>query len=268
MEGVNKMEKIPKIIHYCWFGENEMPKVLKECMKSWEILIQAGYEIKRWDESNCSFNENIYIQRCYKEKKWAFVADYYRAKALYENGGIYLDTDVIVHNTFDEMLNNKSFIGFSCNCALSTAVIGSVKNSSFVKGILDMYDRGLFYTEESYKSGSTYPGYINGKWIPNNEYVTWYLICTHPNFSLNNKVQKFDDVSVYPKTFFELGSLTDKYYSRHINYNSWVDHNKKCGILKKIKHELEKYTVFWIIIRTLINKRGEKYTSFYKYREK
>ena len=63
------MNKIPKIIHYCWFGKGEMPKSLKECMKSWEILKQEGYEIKRWDESNCSFDENDFVRKCFAEKK-------------------------------------------------------------------------------------------------------------------------------------------------------------------------------------------------------
>lgn len=262
------MSKIPKIIHYCWFGKSEMPDTLKECMKSWEILEQTGYKIVRWDESNCSFDENEYLRNCYKEKKWAFIADYYRAKALYDWGGIYLDTDIVVHNTFDEFLDNKAFIGFSCACALSTAVIGAQKGSSFVKGILDMYDSGRFYTEESFKSGKSYPGYDNGQWIPNNEYVTWYLICTYPEFGLNNKTQELRDITIYPKTYFELGSLTKKYYCRHVNYNSWVVHDRKESILKKIKHRLEKNTACWIIIRTLINKKGEKYTSFYKYRKR
>ena len=50
------MNRIPKIIHYCWFGKGEIPEALEECMKSWKVLKQAGYEIIRWDESNCSFD--------------------------------------------------------------------------------------------------------------------------------------------------------------------------------------------------------------------
>ena len=48
---------------------------------------QAGYEIKRWDESNCSFDENDFVRKCFAEKKWGYIGDYYRAKALYEIGG-------------------------------------------------------------------------------------------------------------------------------------------------------------------------------------
>ena len=261
------MSTIPKIIHYCWFGKNEMPDALKECMASWKILEQAGYKIVRWDESNCSFDENDFVKKCYSEKKWGFIGDYYRAKALYENGGVYLDTDIIIKKTFDDLLNTEAFIGFSCDCALCTAVVGAQKGSFFIKGILDMYDTGKFYTEASYKSGKTEVEYCDGKWAPSNEYWTWYMICTHSTFKLNNKIQRFRDVTVYPKHYFELGSIKSLYYCRHINYNSWREQRKTRNPLKNIKRLAEKNTTFWIIIRTLINKKGEKSTSFYKYRK-
>ena len=262
------MNEIPKIIHYCWFGKGEMPDALKECMKSWEILKQAGYEIKRWDESNCSFDENDFVRKCFAEKKWGYIGDYYRVKALYEIGGGYLDTDVIMQKPFDELLNQEAFIGFSCDCALCTAVVGAQKGATFIKGFLEMYDTGKFYTEESFKNGKTQAEYCDGKWAPSNEYWTWYTICTYPNFVLNNKMQRLVNVTVYPKQYFELGSLTGSYYCRHTNYNSWREQNTSKNVLKKIKRNLERNTFCWIVIRTLINKRGEKYTSFYKYRKK
>ena len=103
---------IPKIIHYCWFGHNELPETLNECMKSWEILTRKGYKIIRWDESNCTFEENDFVKQAYKEKRWGFIGDYYRAKALFDIGGIYLDTDVIIKKTFDDLLENEAFMGF------------------------------------------------------------------------------------------------------------------------------------------------------------
>ena len=131
-----------------------------------------------------------------------------------------------------------------------------------------MYDTGKFYTEESFKNGKTQAEYCDGKWAPSNEYWTWYTICTYPNFVLNNKMQRLVNVTVYPKQYFELGSLTGSYYCRHTNYNSWREQNTSKNVLKKIKRKLERNTFCWIVIRTLINKRGEKYTSFYKYRKK
>lgn len=262
------MSTIPKIIHYCWFGKNEIPNALKECIKSWKILEESGYKIVRWDESNCSFDENDFVRKCYAEKKWGYIGDYYRAKALYEMGGVYLDTDVVIRKPFDDLLGEEAFIGFSCNCALCTAVVGAQKGSSFIKGILRMYDEGKFYTETSFKSGQTEAEYCDGKWAPSNEYWTWYTICTHPDFALNNKTQNLKNVTVYPKRYFELGSITAPYYCRHTNYNSWKEQRASKNPLRMAKRALEKNTWAWIIIRSVMSKQGEKRTSFYPYRER
>ena len=63
---------IPKVIHYCWFGKGEMPKIAKKCIKSWEKNC-PDYEIKRWDETNFDINQNEYCKQAYEKRKWAFV---------------------------------------------------------------------------------------------------------------------------------------------------------------------------------------------------
>lgn len=30
------MDKIPKVIHYCWFGGHEKPKLINKCMETWK----------------------------------------------------------------------------------------------------------------------------------------------------------------------------------------------------------------------------------------
>lgn len=54
-------------------------------------------------------NECEWIINAYREKKWAFVADYVRFSVLYTWGGIYLDTDVLVKKPFDLFLHNSFF---------------------------------------------------------------------------------------------------------------------------------------------------------------
>ena len=82
-----------KIIHYCWFGPRKLSKVAKKCIKTWKKFL-PDYEIKLWTESNFDFNQNEFVRQAYENKKWAFVADYARLKALSEFGGIYFDTKV------------------------------------------------------------------------------------------------------------------------------------------------------------------------------
>lgn len=31
---------IPKVIHYCWFGNNPKPKVIQNCIESWKKIVQ------------------------------------------------------------------------------------------------------------------------------------------------------------------------------------------------------------------------------------
>ena len=105
------METIPKIIHYCWFGEKEMPKVEKNYIEGWKKIC-PDYKIMCWNETNVNLQENLYVSQAYKSKKYAFVSDYFRIKALYEYGGIYLDTDVELLKSFDDLLFLNGFTGF------------------------------------------------------------------------------------------------------------------------------------------------------------
>ena len=72
----------------------------------------SDYEFMEWNESNFDINSNEYVKQAYKEKKFAYVSDYARIKALYQYGGIYMDTDVRVYKPFDDLLNNKCILGF------------------------------------------------------------------------------------------------------------------------------------------------------------
>lgn len=54
-------DKIPKVIHYCWFSGNPIPDYLKKCMESWSEIC-PDYEIKRWDESNYNVEKNSYMK--------------------------------------------------------------------------------------------------------------------------------------------------------------------------------------------------------------
>ena len=80
---------IPKVIHYCWFGGNEMSALEKKCIESWKMQC-PDYEIIRWDETNYDVTKNLYMQQAYAAKKWAFVSDYARLDILYQHGGFYL----------------------------------------------------------------------------------------------------------------------------------------------------------------------------------
>ena len=99
---------IPKKIHYCWFGGNPLPEDVKEYIASWRKYC-PDYEIIEWNESNFDINCCAYVKEAYEAKKWAFVTDYVRLYALYHHGGIYMDTDVEVVKSLNDLLKSVSY---------------------------------------------------------------------------------------------------------------------------------------------------------------
>ena len=130
---------IPKIIHYVWVGNNPKPKDIKKCMKTWKKHLK-DYKIIEWNESNFDISSHPFVKKAYEAIKWAYVSDYIRMYAIYNYGGIYLDTDVLVLENFDKFLNNKVFVGFERENYPFTAVFGAEKKNKFIKKLLDYYD--------------------------------------------------------------------------------------------------------------------------------
>ena len=120
---------IPKVIHYCWFGGNTKPASVLKCIESWKKYC-PDYEIREWNEENFPVGDNLYCKQAYEAKKWAFATDYARLVIVYNNGGIYLDTDVEVIKPLDDLLNHKFFIGrqqgFQVNTGSGFGAAGSL----------------------------------------------------------------------------------------------------------------------------------------------
>lgn len=137
------MEK--KIIHYCWFGGNPLPKLAKKCIKSWKKYL-PDYEIIEWNESNVDLEECPFIKGAYEAKKWAFVSDYVRTKAMCEYGGIYFDTDMEVIKNIDDMLKDKGFLGVEDSHMIACGVWYEPKpNSYLAKEMLKFYREQSFF---------------------------------------------------------------------------------------------------------------------------
>ncbi len=129
-----------KVIHYCWFGGKELPGDAKKCIKTWKKML-PDYEIKEWNEKNFDINVCPFVKEAYENKKWAFVSDYVRIYALYNEGGIYFDTDMKVIKDISNFLDKDMFMGYEDSGYIGTAVIGvKDKKNKYIKEILDFYD--------------------------------------------------------------------------------------------------------------------------------
>ena len=106
----HEYNSMPKVIHYCWFGENPLPDMAIKCIESWKKFF-PDYEIKEWNESNFDLACCDYVKEAYQSKKWAFVSDYARFWILYNYGGLYFDTDVEIIKDMTPIIENGAFMG-------------------------------------------------------------------------------------------------------------------------------------------------------------
>lgn len=141
---------IPKTIHYCWFSREKYPPKIKECIRSWKRNL-PGYKLRLWDADSFDFQSIPYMRKCYGMRKWAFVADYIRLYALYTEGGIYLDSDVMALKDFGSLLDCNAFWGIDAAAEQNyffpeAAVFGSVEGFHVLKEMMEYYEN---LTEEN-----------------------------------------------------------------------------------------------------------------------
>ena len=217
---------IPKIIHYCWFGRNEKPEKIQKCIESWKIHL-SDYQIIEWNEDNFDYNLLTYTKDAYNAKKYAFVSDVARVKALYEMGGIYLDTDVMVYQNFDSILKHNCVLGFEMSNYIATCFMACVPKHYLMKDFYKLYLDLQFYDE-------------NGNIISGTNVSKLTNMLADKGLIKNNKLQQIDDIIIYPTDYFspynyawEYSSKNDKTICEHMFYVSWM--SKRQQIKKKIK---------------------------------
>jgi mannosyltransferase OCH1-like enzyme len=132
-------EVIPRVIHYCWYGGRPMSELGESCMATWRAHM-PDYAVERWDESR--LDRSIpYVDIAYRERRFAFVADYVRLQALYAQGGLYFDTDIEVIRPFDALLGQSLFMGLQAPGSVAAGVIGASKGHPFLRKVLDRLDQ-------------------------------------------------------------------------------------------------------------------------------
>lgn len=118
-----------------------------DCIQSWKAVL-PDYEIKLWNEENFDFSAYGFSSEAYKLGKYAFVADVCRLHALYQEGGIYLDTDMLVVRSFDDLLDSDFFLGEEREGIVNAAIIGSVKENPLILDLLSKYGETNFDHEK------------------------------------------------------------------------------------------------------------------------
>lgn len=208
-------------------------------MKTWRTNLK-GYEIIEWNEENFDMNMNEYIKVAYEQKKWAYVSDYIRAYVIYHEGGIYLDTDVLVLDNLDQFLDNRAFVGFENPQYPFTAAFGAEPKHPFVKDMLDFFEGESFTFDRENQMKN-----VNTKTVSD-------ILIDKYHCQLGNKEQILDEgIHVYPSGI--LCNPSGDSSTIHVFTGTWMEGQKP------LKRKLNK----WFKIRTTSKKKAKLYQKLF-----
>lgn len=220
--GLEMEDSIPKIIHYCWFGDKKIDKKTENIINEWKNKF-PDYQFVLWNEENFDISKNTFTKFAYSNKKWAFVTDYVRIYALQKYGGIYLDTDVKIIKNFDLYLRLDGFMSLESSSSLCTAVIGAKKNNPSLLKILNYYNN---------------LDINNFIFLPNSKII--FDIFSKGDIKSFNDRTKFDTIDIFPIDYFCAHDVNlNRFYITkntvcvHLGNASW--YSKKHRILRFIK---------------------------------
>ena len=235
---------IPKKIHYCWFGRGDKGTLFEKCLKSWKKYF-PDYEIVEWNEDNFDINCNIYISEAYKMKKYAFVSDYARLKIIYDNGGIYFDTDVEVLKRIPDKILEDGYLSEEESGIINTGLGFSAKpKDKIIKKMMDDYNK-IHFISSSNEMDLTPCPVRNTKSLEEAKYTI-------------KAFEKVGDLTVYPPDYFcgfdvknNCVNITQNTYTLHHYNGSWM--TKKDRTIARIRR---------IISRIVGRKNYEKIRRF------
>ncbi len=216
LDAEQKKRQIPKKIHYFWVGGNPMPEKYIQCIESWKRFC-PDYEIIEWNESNYDITKIKYMKEAYENKKWGFVPDYARLDIIYNNGGIYLDTDVEIVKSFDDLLDCDAFIGFESRYYVNAGSgFGAKKYNNAIKKMMEIYEKESFVNPDGTLNMIASPSYQTA-------------VLKKLGLECNGMYQKLKDIEVFPANYFSPKSFytginwqDENTYSIHHYDATWV----------------------------------------------
>jgi mannosyltransferase OCH1-like enzyme len=230
---------IPKIIHYCWFGNNPLPPIAIKCIDSWKKYCE-GFDIKEWNGNNFDVEFNKYSKEAAEQNKWAFVSDVARLSIVCDHGGIYLDVDVELIKPIDHFLIDSMFIGFEKPDLINTGQgFGAQKHFYLVKKMLDAYNDVSFINFDGTLNTAPCPVY-NTKAIE------------QEGFAINNTKQFMNGITIYPMEYFcpkdwKTGNIniTNNTYAIHHFVASWwsEEERKQFEFYKKFEEGKKRFYI-------------------------
>lgn len=212
---------IPKKINYMWLGKKEIPANLRKCIETWRELC-PDYEIIEWNENNYDISKHPYMKLAYECEAYGFVPDYARLDILYNEGGFYFDTDVILKRNLDSLRNQEAFCGVEKWQIFNFGGgSGAVKGNPMIKKFLDAR-RNLYFIDNNGKQNKNTCGYYDTQ------------VALREGYIINGKTQTVNGMNMYAYDYFHpydymSGTLceTQNTVSIHQFNGGWLDEKMK-----------------------------------------
>ena len=221
---------IPKIIHLCWLSGDEYPDSIRKCLDSWHEHL-PDYEIWLWDTNRFDIHSTKWTEQAFATKKYAFAADYIRLYALYNYGGIYMDSDVVVYKSFNDLLQLPYFIGEDAVHCFEPAIIGAEPHQEWIKVVLDRYEGLEFINPDGSYNMRGLPVVFHDRLVPRYQF-------RKVSMPLDVKNYQFDGLNIFTSDYFNsrdyIGSIkTANSYCSHNYIGSWL--KPKTGLSAYVK---------------------------------
>ncbi len=227
---------IPKKIHYMWLGRNSIPEKLQKCLDSWKKFC-PDYEIIEWNEDNYDINKHPYMKQAYENRAFGFVPDYARLDILYNEGGLYLDTDVELKRNIDDLLYQEAFCGVEKWQIINFGGFsGSVKGHPMIKKYLDAR-KDIMFIDSNGKQNRNTCGYYDTR------------VAIREGYKINGETQNIGGMNIYAYDYFQpfdymsgIVNETENTYSVHWFNGGWLDEKMKKANEEAKKNYLELYS--------------------------
>ncbi len=230
----NDTPKIPKVIHTFWFSGDPLPKLYRDCLKSWEKNA-PDFEIRIWDLSTYKPGECVFFKQAIEHKNWAFASDYARVDVLRRYGGVYMDLDVEMLRPIDDLLYNDAYMSFESLGRIECGSgMGAQPGNRIIDEICKSYEERPYLKEDGSWDNSTCP-------------VRYTQVIEKHGLVKNGGFQFVDDVTIYPFEVltgksFDTGIIyrTELSYTLHHHTGNWVP-DKAHDAMEKRYREIREF---------------------------
>lgn len=230
---------IPRLIHCIWFSKEPMPKLYLKCLESWRKYAK-DYEIRIWDLDNYKPDHCLFFEQAIAHKNWAFASDYARADLLYKYGGIYMDLDVEMLRSIDDLLYNDAYMSFeSLDRIECGSGMGATAGHPIMREICESYESRPYIKPDGSWDNSTCP-------------VRYTQVIERHGLKKNGCFQSVEDITIYPfevltAKSFDTGIIynTELSYTVHHHNGSWIPDRAHRALVERYKN-----------IQEMIRKKG------------